>query len=338
MKLFIDTNIFLSFYHLTKDDLEELRKLVVLIDDKKVTLYLPQQVKNEFKRNRDVKLSDALSKFKHELLNNQFPQICKEYPEYMVMRSAIKQYNQSKSKLLEKLTHDIDEVRLKADHVIDDLFKKANQIDITDNLVTKAKLRYELGNPPGKKGSYGDAVNWVSLLTEVPKDSDLYFISEDSDYISSLNSDKFSPFLLEEWRNKKNGKIIFFKRLSPFFKEKFPHIKLASELEKALLIKRLSTSGCFADTRSALKKMSKFSEFTLTEVKSIVEASITNNQIFWIMGDEDINKYLRDIIKGHEDNIDPEALKTFNNYLGGEEDAEPESDAGSFISEDEIPF
>ncbi len=40
MKPFIDTNIFLSFYHLTSEDLEELRKLSVLLDQKEVTLYL----------------------------------------------------------------------------------------------------------------------------------------------------------------------------------------------------------------------------------------------------------------------------------------------------------
>ena len=40
MNLFIDTNIFLSFYHLSSDDLEELRKLAALLEQKKATLYL----------------------------------------------------------------------------------------------------------------------------------------------------------------------------------------------------------------------------------------------------------------------------------------------------------
>jgi len=29
--LFIDTNVFLSFYHLTNEDIEELRKVIALI-------------------------------------------------------------------------------------------------------------------------------------------------------------------------------------------------------------------------------------------------------------------------------------------------------------------
>jgi hypothetical protein len=42
MHLFIDTNILLSFYHFANDDLEELEKLIVLVKEKKVMLYIPQ--------------------------------------------------------------------------------------------------------------------------------------------------------------------------------------------------------------------------------------------------------------------------------------------------------
>lgn len=46
--VFIDTNVLLSFYHYSGDDLEELKKLVVLLEQKKVKLYLPSQVLIEF--------------------------------------------------------------------------------------------------------------------------------------------------------------------------------------------------------------------------------------------------------------------------------------------------
>ena len=62
MNLFIDTNIFLSFYHLSSADLEELRKLVVLIDQGRLKLYLPSQVVDEFRRNRDNKIADAIKR------------------------------------------------------------------------------------------------------------------------------------------------------------------------------------------------------------------------------------------------------------------------------------
>ena len=91
MHLFLDTNIYLSFYHYTSDDLEELRKLGVLIESKNLTLHVPDQVVFEFRRNREAKFADALSKFKKEGLDKNFPQIMLAYEEdYRVMRDSIK--------------------------------------------------------------------------------------------------------------------------------------------------------------------------------------------------------------------------------------------------------
>ncbi len=66
MNIFIDTNIFLSFYNLTSDELEELKKLVVLLRKKKVVLLLPEQVIHEFRRNRAKKISEAISKLQSQ--------------------------------------------------------------------------------------------------------------------------------------------------------------------------------------------------------------------------------------------------------------------------------
>ena len=59
MKIFIDTNVYLKFYHYSNDELEELRKLIVLIEQGEILLYVPSQVFNEFTRNREVKIADA---------------------------------------------------------------------------------------------------------------------------------------------------------------------------------------------------------------------------------------------------------------------------------------
>ena len=45
---YLDTNIYLSFYHLTNDDIEELSKLLLLVKSKELILYLPDQTKDEF--------------------------------------------------------------------------------------------------------------------------------------------------------------------------------------------------------------------------------------------------------------------------------------------------
>ena len=41
MYLFIDTNVFLSFLHYSSDDLEELKKLEVLLRNGRIRLLLP---------------------------------------------------------------------------------------------------------------------------------------------------------------------------------------------------------------------------------------------------------------------------------------------------------
>ena len=73
MNLFIDTNVFLSFFHLTNDDLEELRKLIVLLDKEEVHLLLPEQVIHEFRRNRENKIYDLLKRLRDQKIKYQFP-------------------------------------------------------------------------------------------------------------------------------------------------------------------------------------------------------------------------------------------------------------------------
>ena len=64
MQIYLDTNVYLSFFHFSSDDLGELEKLVQLANDGKITLHLPEQVSQEFKRNRANKIADANQKVK----------------------------------------------------------------------------------------------------------------------------------------------------------------------------------------------------------------------------------------------------------------------------------
>lgn len=92
-------------------------------------------------------------------------------------------------------------------------------IDTTKDLVDKAKFRLDIGNPPGKNGSLGDAINWESLVDKVPSDEDVHFITDDNDYYSALEEHKVKPFLLREWQDKKSGNICCYRRLSTFFSD-----------------------------------------------------------------------------------------------------------------------
>jgi hypothetical protein len=309
--LFIDTNVYLKFYHYSNDDLEELNKLLVLLDNDKVELYLPEQVINEFERNRDNKLADALKTFNLNKISTQFPQFCKEYKEYDILKKIMKDYEHQKQILLKNVMLAIDTSSLKADKTIDLLFKKAKIIDISTELVEKSKLRFDLGNPPGKNKSYGDALNWESLIENVEGENDIYFIADDKDYFSEINNSNFNAFLLNEWMKKKGTKIKFYKTLSDFFKDVLPDIKLATELEKDLLISELESSSNFYNSRNILKKLSKLDSFSSEQINQIINSSINNTQVYWISEDEDINEYLYNFIEIYSEKLDAELLKEF---------------------------
>jgi len=311
MHLFIDTNIYLSFFHYSKDDLEELRKLVVLVRANKVVLYLPEQVQDEFYRNRDAKIADALKRFnENEKLTANYPQICKQYEEYAELQRLIRDYQVKRNTLLEKIKKDIKQEQFKADAVIKELFSVAHNIKVSDDILNRAKRRYELGNPPGKKGSLGDAINWECLLETVPKMTVLYFIANDGDYFSETNDEDFSHFLVKEWsKNNMWRQILLYRRLTDFIRERFPEIKLADDYERDILTKDLLTSPTFATTRSMLRRLSRYSDLTSTQLNDVVAAAVTNDQVYWIIQDNDINQYIRQLINGRENQIEETNLK-----------------------------
>ena len=324
LHLFIDSNIFLNFFSLTSDDLEELKKLIVLIDTGDVTLYLPTQVALEVTKNRERVILESLDQFKQNNLNNAFPNITKEYPEYDEMRKSINSYKTQKKELQKKLYADIENKTTKADKVISDLFEKANYIKITDDLYKKASMRFHKGFPPRKEDKvhvYGDAISWETLLSLVPAETDLYLISQDSDFQSKFNREAFSPFLMEEWKMTKESSVFYYRNLTDFFQDKFPHIKLASEHYKDVLIGKLQSSGTFATSRAIMSKLSTQTDFSPVQINNFVEACIENSQVYQIISDKDIHSYVSQIIKGRTD-IEPNNLVMLTGYLDGKSHAQ----------------
>lgn len=320
--LYLDTNIYLSFYHLTNDDIEELKKLLLLVKSKDLILYLPVQTKDEFFRNRDSKIADGLKRFMENKLNNIFPQMVKDFSEeYELMKESIKVFEKNKQIIIEKLKMHAVEQKLNADKIIQDLFKVATIIENVPELVQKARERYDFGNPPGKKGSYGDALNWESLLSKIEVFDNFYFISDDTDYFSELDKTLFNSFLINEWQDRMPlTDFKFYKSLSGFLKQNYPTITIQSESRKDELILELQSSGSFATTRSILHKISEYNEFTKKQLNDIFDASISNTQIYWIAEDEDIKQILLEILKGNDWKIEAEILEKFKSiYMGDSE-------------------
>ena len=330
MNIFIDSNIFLSFYHFTSDDLEELKKLGVLLKDGRVHLFLPSQVRDEVRRNRENKIADALKTLRQQKLNLEFPEFCKDYEEYKSLRELQKKYAAVHAQTIDKILKDARRHQLKADMVIRELFDLATDVPIDSNIEQRAHRRISLGNPPGKRGSLGDALNWEALLGSVPKKEVIHFVTDDGDYTSPLETDVFNDFLLNEWSERMGSELQFYRTLGAFFQKHFPEISLASELEKDIYIRDLASSYSFAQTHAVIARLRQYSEFSLSQVRTIIQAALFNNQIRWVIHDEDVHNFLSKVIKGKEDGIDPEHLAELQKLLGSQEAQD--------WDDDDVPF
>ncbi len=333
MFVFIDTNILLSFYHFTSDDLDELQKLIDSIKADAITFVLPDQVKQEFWRNREAKIADALSRLREQKLNLQFPQICKDSPLYPALRAAQKEYERNHGLLVAELTSAAHSQQLKADKVINELFSIGTNYPMDATLITSAQLRMSLGNPPGKNGSLGDAVNWETLLNRIPNGEDLFFISDDKDFRSAIDDSHFSQFLTDEWSQKKQSTLHYYIKLSAFFTDYYPNIKLATEREIERLIGQLAASRSFATTHSIISELGQYTEFTDDQINQIVNAITSNRQVYWIIEDSDVDEFARRVIAGKEGIIEPTNLNLLKELLKvAEEPKIPPTPA------EEIPF
>ena len=173
-----------------------------------------------------------MKKLRDHKFTFSFPQMCKGYSEYKEVQRGLRECAQYHKSLMDCLKKDILKEQLEADKIIEAVFEAAYFVEVTDEFIVRARARRELRTPPGKSDSLGDAVNWEVLLAEVPNEKDLYLISEDRDFQSPLEADRLHSYLDKEWKNKKNSELHFYRKLSGFFRDQYPAIRLSGDLEK----------------------------------------------------------------------------------------------------------
>ena len=306
MNLFIDTNVLLNFFHYSKDNLDELQKVLVLQGFGKISLWATDQVQIEFWRNRETKIADALKKFSEEKPASGIPHVARGYGECDALQEALKLASASKEALLQKVLKDVKSKSLAADKLVNNIFAKATKIPMTEQHFAAAKRRSDLRNPPGKNGSLGDAINWESLLSTIPDTQDLHIVSEDGDFASAVDPDRMGDFLYDEWKVRKQSEVFLFKRVSQFLSEKFPAAKVAADLEKNLLISELVGSSSFAQTHAIIAKLSAFSSFTLKQATDIAEAYSENAQVNWIRSDIDVKGFGAKVLQENAQSLSKE--------------------------------
>lgn len=315
MHLFIDTNIFLSFYKFTSDDLEKLSQLAVLLEAKKILLHFPEQVGDEFIKNREQVISESIKKLTETKFNVSYPALCKAFPEYRQAREHQKALQEAINELRQNILNGAKERTLLADVKIGELHKYAMTHDIDADCYSKAMIRMERDLPPGKNRSIGDAINWELLLHHIPDECGLHLISDDKDFKSDLTPEAIHSFLHREWKRKKNSSIYLYTNLSKFFKEHYPEIQLASELQVEISVEALVNSSGYTQTHAAINRLRNFDNFTNDQINKMISAGLKNGQISRILSDGDVFDFYHNLIRNYSKEIEGELFEDFVNQL-----------------------
>ena len=298
--LFIDSNIWLSLYHFSKNDLEAFEAIKSIIGTD-VVLYLTKQVKNEVTRNREYKIRSSFESF--EKFDIQFPNFCRCHSRFEEFNKKYEELKKEHQEWVKEIKEEIVSQTLAADLLIEELFNCSEFLN-DEEVISDAILRYRTGNPPGKDSSYGDAINWESLLKFLPDKCDLYFISDDRDFKSVIDQEAFNPFLAQEWKSKKQGVIHFYSNLASFFNEHIKDIKLNDEFDKNELIQGLIKSPNFATTHSLIDRLKTYDGFSESQIRNLCFAFLTNSQVEWIKDDDDVYSFFKKIVSKSGDGED----------------------------------
>lgn len=300
LHVFIDTNILLRFYAYSDDTLAEVEKLSALVKAGKIKLLVTQQVVDERARNRDRELSESMKRLEQLGASVQIPRFAEHHVSAAKFSAAMKEAKAAKTELLAAIKDEIAEEGLKADQIIQKMFDASNILERTVDVVKKASLRRELANPPGKKDSLGDQINWEIMLDSVPEKTDLHVISKDGDYKGSVIDGQANFFLKEEWRQRKNANLYVHAGLSEFAKAHFPEIKVPSDAIKSAAITNLVSSKSFAQTHSAIADLNSLvSDLSTAEALSLLTAITENSQISGIITDSDVKKFYEELHNLH---------------------------------------
>lgn len=322
--VFIDTNVLLSFYAFTSDDLAELEKLVEEINAKRFRLLITDQVRDEFRRNREAKIADALKGFVEKAGIDAFPRMIQHFEEYKELSEAAEKYKERKSVIRRKLEKEIRTRSLPADRIFNEILEATQIIETTEEIAERAHYRVSLGRPPGKNGSLGDAVNWELLLSACQPKSNLKIVTNDKDYLSPVTQDRFNEYLADEWREKCGGEVELYSKLREMLKEVVPKIQL-SPASNALMesirlsvrtdngnqghlewfVRAIENSPSFTATHHLLAGAPDAREFSPEQVDRLFRAAVENSEIAWISSDEDVQSFFRSL------------YQAFPNLLGG---------------------
>lgn len=300
MHIFIDANVFLSFYEASADALLELSKIEAVVKTGKATLWLPDQVKREFWKNREGSIGAALREFEKFPGLGPVPRLVRENSEFEQLVDLSGALEKKKSEIVSRVGQEVTEETTAADKQIRMLFALAKEIDTSGEIFAEAHERALRRSPPGKQDALGDRLAWVALLKTLPEKAELHVISVDGDFASEMNQNEIKPYLQSEWAKKKQGTVRLWKRASQFLAAHFPDAASAIEIERTLMVESLEKSPNFATTHALIAEKPDISHLSQSLLDRLGNAILNNSQIRRLRGDDDVKKFISDFLSKYQ--------------------------------------
>lgn len=120
--VFLDANVYLRFYKLSDVDVKELGQLVTLVKSGEVKLYLTEQARDEFNRNRDEAIAESLKSVREQELKPSYPRMFRDHTGFPELRKSVKAYEDQRKQMLQDITEAATRKELAADQLITELF------------------------------------------------------------------------------------------------------------------------------------------------------------------------------------------------------------------------
>ncbi|MDD5183660.1 MAG: PIN domain-containing protein [Paludibacter sp.] len=209
--LFIDTNIYLRFFDENRKDLKKLLDTLLKVSN---NIFITEQIVAEIERNKLQVFKQSISNYTNKLkidsvvlpehFATDFNNI--EIGNWNKHRKALKNENEKLSKEIDEIIiKNLDLISKSYDSVSKGLeFLYLNAIKASNGEISNARLRRELGNPPGKQlDSLGDQVTWEQFLNKASTYNEVWIITNDSDYLTEYKGTIFlNSYLYSELRNR----------------------------------------------------------------------------------------------------------------------------------------
>jgi predicted nucleic acid-binding protein len=211
--IFIDTNIYLRFFDSNSKEFKKLLDDLIVV---KSNIFVTEQIIDEIERNKLKEFKKSISNYSQNIKIKKV-----NLPEHIAGNNLekIEEWNKKRNKIDEenkKLINDFDEIleenlsniSVSKDNVSLKLELIFQNISVASSEEKKlARIRKEIGNPPGKKeDTLGDQITWEQLLNKIPKINEIWIITNDFDFYTKYKKSCYlNPFLFQELLNKKAG-------------------------------------------------------------------------------------------------------------------------------------